>query len=77
MSRRAAVYNNETLAGYLEKESGAYLFTYDESYVNDSKQPAISLTLPKNQIEYKSDKLFPFFWYYYLKEQTNKFKVSC
>ncbi len=56
------VYNNEILAGILEKtDAGEYLFTYDDEYLKDNKNPAISLTLPKTQKQLKSDFLFPFF----------------
>ena len=50
------------LAGILTEVSPAeYVFRYDDSYFADSKMPAVSLTLPKTQQEYRSAYLFPFF----------------
>lgn len=60
--RRGAVYMNDRLAGILTEVSPAeYVFRYDDSYFTDNKMPAISLTLPKTQQEYRSAYLFPFF----------------
>lgn len=53
---------NGYLAGILTEVSPAeYVFRYDDSYFTDNKMPAISLTLPKTQQEYRSVYLFPFF----------------
>lgn len=53
---------NGYLAGILTEISPAeYVFRYDDSYFTDSKMPAVSLTLPKTQQEYRSAYLFPFF----------------
>jgi serine/threonine-protein kinase HipA len=53
---------NDRLAGILTEVSPAeYVFRYDDSYFTDNKMPAISLTLPKTQQEYRSAYLFPFF----------------
>lgn len=61
--RKAAVYRNGIFAGILTEESrNGYLFRYDDAYFNDTKKPAISLTLPKTQQEYHSKILFPFFF---------------
>jgi serine/threonine-protein kinase HipA len=57
------IYRNGTLAGTLTEESRQrYIFEYDVNYFNDSSKPAVSLTLPKTQCEYKSEFLFPFFF---------------
>ena len=59
---KAGVYNNNELAGYLEKlGSNEYRFTYTESYLADSSLPSISLTLPKTKMEHQSPVLFSFF----------------
>jgi HipA-like protein len=59
---KAAIYNNDTLAGILEKKtSNEYRFTYDEAYLSNNSLAAISLTLPKSQKEYISPVLFSFF----------------
>lgn len=61
--RKAQVYRNEILSGTLtELNHNSYTFRYDDSYFLDPNKPAISLTLPKSQIEYKSEFLFPFFF---------------
>jgi HipA-like protein len=57
------IYRNGTLAGTLEEENRRlYIFRYDENYFTDTNKPAISLTLPKTQKEYRSELLFPFFF---------------
>ena len=48
-----------------------FVFRYEESYYNNPKFPAISLTMPKTQREYQSKYLFPFF-YGLLSEGDNK-----
>ena len=70
--RKAEVYRNDILAGILtETDSGEYVFTYDTLYFNDKTKPGISLTLPKIQLEYTSEHLFPFF-FNMLSEGTNR-----
>ena len=60
--RQGAVYMNGYLAGILTEVSPTeYVFRYDDGYFADSKMPAVSLTLPKTQQEYRSAYLFPFF----------------
>lgn len=59
---RAAVYNNNVLAGYLEKHaSDDYRFIYADAYLKDTSKPSISLALTKLQKEHHSNVLFPFF----------------
>ncbi len=61
--RKAAVYRNGELLGTLVEESSAsYIFRYDDYWFADAKKPAVSLTLPKSQQEYRSKILFPFFF---------------
>ena len=46
---------NGYLAGILTEVSPTeYVFRYDDGYFADSKMPAVSLTLPKTQQEYRS-----------------------
>lgn len=74
--RQAQVFSNGVLAGVLtETDSGKYIFCYDESFLIDEKQTAISLSLPKSQREFSSDTLFPFF-FNMLSEGTNK-AIQC
>lgn len=57
------IYRNGTLAGTLTEEIRQhFVFRYDDNYFNDANKPAISLTLPKTQKEYRSEFLFPFFF---------------
>jgi serine/threonine-protein kinase HipA len=74
--RKVEVYRNGMLAGLLiEEDRRHYVFRYDDSYFSDSTKPAISLTLPKTQQEYKSEFLFPFF-FNMLSEGVNR-KLQC
>ena len=61
--RAMEIYRNGVLAGLLSEENrNNFVFRYEERYFNDTTKPAISLTLPKSKIEYRSDYLFPFFF---------------
>lgn len=61
--RKGAVYFRGDYAGEIvELAPNAYLFRYDDAYFVASDKPAISLTLSKNQQEYRSEYLFPFFF---------------
>ena len=61
--RKLAIYRNKEFAGILTEESREeYLFRYDQAYYADTTKPAVSLTLPKSQQEYRSTVLFPFFF---------------
>lgn len=74
--REALVYRNGILAGKLIEESRtSYIFQYEEVYFSDLNLPAISLTMPKIQKDYRSDTLFPFF-FNMLSEGVNK-KLQC
>ncbi len=60
--RTAAVYRNGELAGHLiEENRQQYVFRYADEWLHNSQKPAVSLTLPKSQAEYRSEWLFPFF----------------
>lgn len=69
------VLNNGTLAGYLIKANGEYVFQYDRAYFLNTSLPSISLALPKKKNIYKSKNLFPFF-YGLLAEGENK-SIQC
>jgi serine/threonine-protein kinase HipA len=50
------------MAGRLtEEDRGSYVFRYDDRYLANGQLPAVSLTLPKTQVEYRGTHLFPFF----------------
>jgi serine/threonine-protein kinase HipA len=73
---KGLVYNNGLLAGSIEKAlNGEYSFQYEDAYFQNNQLPPVSLTLPKTQKEYKSEKLFPFF-YGLLSEGVNK-DIQC
>lgn len=74
--RQAQVFSNSVLAGLLtETDGGKYIFCYDNSFLIDEKQSAISLSFPKIREEFTSEILFPFF-YNMLSEGTNK-AIQC
>ena len=61
--RSANVYVNNRISGVLSKnDNGEYIFRYDDNYFRDASSSSISLTLPKNQQEFRSKTLFPFFF---------------
>lgn len=62
MEKKALVYYNNILAGYLTKTENGYTFGYAPEYLANDKYPAISLSLPKTVNEYSSSELFPFFY---------------
>ncbi|MBK9014577.1 MAG: HipA N-terminal domain-containing protein [Saprospiraceae bacterium] len=60
--RSMEIYRNGNLAGVLTEESRqSFVFRYEDAYLSDSSKAAISLTLPKSQRAYQSERLFPFF----------------
>lgn len=61
--RTGHVYYKNQLAGVLSQlDNGSFIFKYDEQWLNDSSKPSISLTLPKNKMEFQASTLFPFFF---------------
>lgn len=61
--RTAEVLRDGERIGLLIKEgSKQYRFQYDETWLNNPKNPSVSLTLPKTKREFVSDHLFPFFF---------------
>ncbi len=70
--RAVEIYRNGTLAGLLTEENRkSFVFKYSDVYYSDPNMPAISLTLPKINQEYRSEYLFPFF-YNMLSEGVNR-----
>ena len=70
--REAKVFYKKEEAGRLTQlDDGSFVFRYLDQWFEDGSKPAISLTLPKKQREYRSDFLFPFF-YNMLPEGSNK-----
>lgn len=73
--KKAEVFYNDLLSGYLIKSNGKYRFEYAESYLNNDQYPPISLTFPKRRKAFESNVLFPFF-YGLLSEGQNK-ELQC
>jgi serine/threonine-protein kinase HipA len=60
--RRVEVFRNQELVGILTEQDSQYIFRYHDHYFADATKPAVSVTLPKSQQEYKADHLFAFFF---------------
>ncbi|MCU4177059.1 HipA N-terminal domain-containing protein [Carboxylicivirga sp. N1Y90] len=75
MRQAKVLYKNEEAGLITQLDNGTFVFRYHDTWFNASDKPSISLTLPKNQQEYQSDYLFPFF-YNMLPEGTNR-QVVC
>jgi serine/threonine-protein kinase HipA len=61
--RKGQVYYKDQKAGILNQlDNGSFVFQYDEQWFNDSSKPSISLTFPKNKMEFQWPTLFPFFF---------------
>ena len=58
--RKAFVYVQNRKAGELSENDEGYEFKYIGEYL-EGGYPAVSLTLPTDQINYRSNVLFPFF----------------
>ena len=70
--RAAEVFINEMLAGVLtETDDGKYVFQYDDAYLLDGNNCAISLSFPKRKEAFIAEELFPFF-FNMLSEGANK-----
>lgn len=59
--RRAIVYMNNKLAGYLTENEDGYEFLYDQIYLHETSVRPISLTFPLQEKPYVSRTMFPFF----------------
>lgn len=70
--RSAKVYIRGIEAGTLtENDNGSYSFEYEPAYFVNTSMPEVSLTLPKAEMKFTSDYLFPFF-FSLLSEGANK-----
>ncbi|RQP19908.1 MAG: phosphatidylinositol kinase [Parapedobacter sp.] len=61
MSRRAKIFYQDQLAGYLTEGDDGYSFSYLDDYMKGVDPRPISLTLPLSENPYHSKILFPFF----------------
>lgn len=73
--KKAEVYFDGTLVGFLSKTDNKYFFEYTRDYIGNQEDPPISLSLPKRTEPFISDRLFPFF-YGLLSEGDNK-ELQC
>lgn len=74
--RRARIFYKDEDAGMLtQHDDGSFTFKYHDDWIDNPNKPAISLTLPKSEVEFQSNHLFPFF-YNMLPEGANK-QVAC
>ncbi len=61
--RRANVYCRGVLAGLLSKDQASgYRFQYEPDYLSNFRCPPISLSFPKQETQFESPVLFPFFF---------------
>jgi len=75
MRQAKILYKNIEAGLLIQHDNGSFTFRYNNTWMNDTNKPAISLTLPKLKQEYHSEFLFPFF-YNMLPEGSNK-QVVC
>lgn len=59
--RRAKVFYEDRLCGYLTEDEDGFAFEYTEDWFDNKKNPPVSLTMPLSQKRYLSTTLFPFF----------------
>ena len=75
MRKAKILYKDEEAGVLTQHDDGSFTFRYHTSWMEDSYKPGISLTLPKNEQEYHSKFLFPFF-FNMLPEGSNK-QIVC
>lgn len=59
--RSASVYVSDQKAGYILETDEGYIFKYDEEYLSKTEALPVSITMPLQEEEYRSNVLFPFF----------------
>jgi len=59
--RKAKVFYQKKLAGYLTENEDGYKFIYDHDYLKDKSARPVSLTLPIFDKPYFTKTMFPFF----------------
>ena len=75
MRQATILYKNMEAGELIQHDNGSFTFRYNDSWMNDDSKPYISLTFSKQQQEYHSKYLFPFF-YNMLPEGSNK-QIVC
>lgn len=61
MAKRALIYYQNTLAGYLSETDEGFLFEYSATYLESGEAKPVSLTLPLQTNPFRSNVLFAFF----------------
>lgn len=59
--RKAKVFMNKDLAGYLTEDENGYSFLYNKDYLTGSTVKPVSLTLPLQEKPHVSKMMFSFF----------------
>lgn len=59
--RKAKVYMNNEVAGFITETDNGYTFLYETNYLNRSGVKPVSLTLPLQHEPHNSKTMFPFF----------------
>ncbi len=75
MRKAKILYKDEEAGVLMQHDDGSFTFKYNDNWIDNQSKPAISLTLQKNEKEFHSSYLFPFF-YHMLPEGSNK-QVAC
>ena len=75
MRNAKVLFKNEEAGILTQYDDGSFSFRYHDNWFADKDKQSISLTLPKNQQEFHSKFLFPFF-FNMLPEGSNK-QVVC
>jgi HipA-like protein len=75
MRKAKILYKDEEAGALIQHDNSSFTFSYIDSWLSDSSKPAISLNFPKEDKEFHSKFLFPFF-YNMLPEGSNK-EVVC
>jgi serine/threonine-protein kinase HipA len=61
MPKKAIVYYQDYLAGFLTETDDGYTFIYDNAYLQSKDAMPVSLTLPLQSEAFESKAIFPFF----------------
>lgn len=75
MRKAKVLFKNEEAGILTQHDDGSFSFRYHDEWVTNTHKQSVSLTLPKNEKEFHSKYLFPFF-YSILPEGSNK-QVAC
>ena len=59
--RQGEIWVNNQKAGMLIENDEGYLFQYEKAYLSFENATPVSLTLPLQEVPFKSKNLFPFF----------------